>query len=259
MARDIVQGLKFRKQIDGFDTDGLAAALEQAYLQQKRPDGFTQKKSFAPSSIGYGRGTCPRYWHLALSGEEFTDLVDAMGVANMANGSAAHERIEKLFEDAGLLVSKEVEIKLSDPPIFGYADVLVRWNGEIVVGEIKTTRQEMFLHRQATMKPSVNHLLQILIYLKATGKRYGFLLYENKNDQTFLVIPVEMTPENAKILEDALDWLRKVYANWKEDGGLPMAPWTKKNKACKECPVFKPCWEKGEGTVNIGKMELPQI
>lgn len=260
--REIVKAIRFRKQPEGFDANKLADVLEEAYLGQRRETKFTQKKTFSPSSIGYGKATCARYWHHAFSGAEFDEsATDALGVANMSNGTQAHERIEKLFEDAGILESKELEITLSDPPVRGYADLVVNWEGETVIGEIKTTRQEMFLHRQATMKPAVYHLYQVLLYLKATGKRVGFLLYENKNSQEFLVIPVEMTPENEKILNDALEWMRLVRKTW-EDGDVPNRGFpTKRNKNCRECPVRATCWadDAPEATVTIPLMETPKL
>lgn len=259
-ARDIVLGLKFRKQPEGFDANKLCELLEAAYLQQRRPDGYMQKKTFSPSGLAYGKGTCPRYWYLAFTGGEFVESVDALGVANMANGSAAHTRIEQLFEDAGILVSKEVEVKLSDPPVRGFADVLIRWEGQTVIGEIKTTRENAFMHRQSTMKPSANHLLQILLYMKGTGKDIGFLLYENKNDQTFLVIPVEWTEQYTKIYDDATNWMREVYKAY-EDKTLPMRPFrSATTKVCVECPLNNECWNnQPDGDVKVAKMEIPKI
>lgn len=256
--RDIVQGLKFRKPKE-FTLDGheLSETLEAAYLLQQRPDGYKQKKTFSPSSIGYGNATCPRYWYLAFNGAEFKEKSDALGIANMAYGTDAHARIEKLFEDAGILVDKEIEIKISDPPIRGYMDVMIDWKGEHVPGEIKTTRQEMFVFRQSSMKPTSYNLYQILIYMKATGKKNGFLLYENKNDQSFLVIPVAMDERNEKILGDAFEWLRLVRRAY-EDGMTPNHPVSKKNKICKTCPVWDACWGEGnpEGVVDIPLMEV---
>lgn len=257
MARNIVQGIVYRKAPKEFDANELAKVLEDAYLMQRRPDRESQKFTFSPSTVGYGHGNCPRYWYMAFTGGMFHDNTDALGIANMSYGTQAHERIEKLFEAAGILVDKEVEIKVSDPPIRGFADVLIRFNGEVVIGEIKTTRQEAFLHRQATMKPAPYHKLQILTYMKATGKRYGFLLYENKNSQEFLVIPIEMTPENDKIISDVWDWLRTVRKAW-EDKTLPKCVYTKRNKICKECPFYENCWDGPEGVVDIPALEVPK-
>lgn len=258
MAREIVKGLYFRKQPAVFDAAELSKVLEDAYLLKRRQGGFTQKKSFAPSTIGYGHGTCPRYWSLAFTGGESVDDTDALGIANMSYGTQAHERIQGLLRDAEILISEETEVTMKDPPIRGYMDALVKWKGERVVGEIKTTRQEIFLHRQATMKPAPYHLLQILIYMRITNCKYGFLLYENKNTQEFLVMPVEMTDENAKILDYTLDWLREVRKAWEADQ-LPTRPFTKKSKICKNCPFYNYCWNGApEGVIDIKPMDVPK-
>lgn len=256
MSRDIVANLKFRKEstAGGFTAEKLEQAIERGYMAQARENKFTTKKTFAPSSIGYGHGTCARYWYQAFNGADFVETVDALGVANMSNGSAAHARLEKVLEDAGVLVAAEIKMELKDPPIFGYIDALVKIDGETVVGELKTTRSEAFQWRVSTNKPAGNHLYQILIYMKATGKNKGFMFYENKNDQTFLVIPVEMNEKNKAILEEALDWLRKVRKNWEDaqenedkNVNIPQRPWTKRNKICRGCPLFDKCWpETGE-------------
>lgn len=259
MRRDLNKGLDFKRKSAPFDVKKLNDSVEAGYLAQARPAGEKKKVSFAPSAIGYGYGTCPRYWALAFTGVVFDDAVDAMGIANMSNGTYAHERIQKVFEDAGILVAKEVEINLKNPPIRGYIDALVKIDGEILVGEIKTTRQEAFIFRQNSMKPTINHLYQVLIYLHATGKQNGFLFYENKNDNTFLIIPVSMTEANEAILNDVLDWLRLVYENW-ESGQLPTRPFTKKSAQCKTCPLWNVCWnEKPDGDIDISPMVVAKI
>lgn len=260
MTKSIVQNLKFRKQADGsFDSAALSSFIEAEYLKSNRVKE-TKKYSFSPSSIGYGHGTCPRYWYLAFSGGTFVDTNDAQGIANMSNGTSAHERLQTLFRESGILVDEEVEVKLSDPPVRGFIDVLIRWEGEVIPGEIKTARSEVFTYRQTQMKPSGNHLLQLLIYLKATGKPRGFLYYENKNTQEFLIIPVEMNEKNQAILEEALDWMREVYANYEsDDDTLPTRPFQKRNKICQNCPLLDDCWNKnGPGVVDLPVMVVPK-
>jgi CRISPR/Cas system-associated exonuclease Cas4 (RecB family) len=265
LSRDIIASLRFNKEPEnGFSAKKLEEAIERGYMSQARESKHTQKKSFAPSSIGYGHGTCARYWYQAFNGAFFNEKVDALGVANMSNGSAGHERLEKVFEDAGVLVAKEIKMTLNDPPIFGFIDVMVKIDGETVVGELKTARSESFEWRKSTMKPTGNHLYQILIYMKATGKNTGFMFYENKNDQTFLVIPVKMNARNEKILNDALDWLRKVYKNWEDGEGtnknIPQRPWTKRNQICRNCPLYEACWpEKGEAPTSEVVIEPMEV
>jgi CRISPR/Cas system-associated exonuclease Cas4 (RecB family) len=108
------------------------------------------------------------------------------------------------------------------------------------------------------MKPSPNHLLQILTYMKIRKAKQGFLFYENKNDQSVLIIPVNLNERTKEIINNVFDWLRQVRANW-EAGTLPERPFTKSQSACKYCPVKKVCWkEMDEGEVFIPAMEVPK-
>lgn len=251
MAREIIGNLKFQKPIDGgFDVNVFAKMMEEAYGESKG-FVFTQKKTFSPSTVGYGHGNCPRYWFIAFSGAEFEEQFDAMARANMDNGTAAHDRIQKIMAKTGKLKATEVEITFDDPPIRGFADALIEWNEKEVVGEIKTAKQEVWDARKAEMKPSPNHLLQILTYMRIRKAEQGFLFYENKNDQTFLIIPVNISERNKEIVNELFDWMRTTYKAYKDET-LPERPFTKSQSACKYCPVKKVCWkEMDEGEVFI--------
>jgi CRISPR/Cas system-associated exonuclease Cas4 (RecB family) len=253
----LIKNLRFKRG-EGIDGNALADFVEEQYLKKRREPKFSRKYSFAPSAIGYGNGNCPRYWYLAFNGADVVDETDPLSLAIMSNGSSGHNRIQELFRESGILVSEEVEVKLKDPPVRGFIDVMIRWEDEVIVGEIKTTRSEAFSHRQLTMRPAANHLFQILVYMKATGKKNGFVLYENKNTQEILVIPVTMSDENIAFLEKALDWMRRTHKAY-EDDVIPTRPWTKRNKICKECPMYKLCWEeKPDGELVIEPLELPK-
>jgi len=74
MAREIVKNLKFKKHTGKFfDPELFAQLLDESYRNTKRADGEMTKKSFSPSSLGYGHGKCPRYWYMAFSGAVFVD------------------------------------------------------------------------------------------------------------------------------------------------------------------------------------------
>lgn len=268
MTRNVIKGLKLKSQGDKLNPTEIAEVIEQGLLAQRRPvSAWTQKKTFAPSTIAYGHGNCPRYWYIAFSGtDSWQDDVDAMGVANMGVGSMVHDYIQTALKSSGFLVEEELEITLEDPPVRGYLDAIVELHGEELVCEIKTTRQETFFHKEASGKPSPNHLIQILLYLKATGKKRGFLLYVNKNDQSMLVIPVELDTTNEKIIDEVLEWLRTTRAAY-DNETLPMIPFTRArsageptNKICRACPVQKDCFGKlPEGVVDIPLMEVPKL
>lgn len=263
MARDIVKNLKFKKHSGNFDVQKFAEMLDAEYIATKRPDGHMQKYSFSPSSFGYGQGNCPRYWYMAFSGADFIDNNDAVAVANMANGTKSHERIQGLIEKMGdpvKSVQLEVEIKNEYPPIRGFIDLIINWDGTDVIGEIKTAKQEVWDTRQSAMAPSENHMLQLLAYMKLKNIDEGFFLYENKNTQEVLLIPVMMNDRNKKIIDELFIWLQEVWDNFK-NGDLPMRPFTKTQSACKYCPIKKECWSKTAefGTVQIEPYEVPKL
>lgn len=256
--RNIVQNLRFGKPKPGFDMDKLAEAINAGYLADARAPKVTQKKSFSPSSIGgnYSGALCPRRWVLAFRGESmWNDEVDAIGMATMKNGTASHDRIQKALEKSGILVEAEREIWYEDPPIHGFIDAIVEIDGIPAVVEIKTTREEAFRARQANMTAMPQHMYQILLYLKLTGIKSGVLLYENRNDLSMVAIRVDLTEENEKIIDEALDWMREVWQAYKDDK-LPNCGFRKDSKVCKGCPFYQSCYDEGEGDIRIGRMDV---
>jgi CRISPR/Cas system-associated exonuclease Cas4 (RecB family) len=225
-----------------FDVEGMNALLEEASAKSGRPNGFMKKKSFAPSGVGYGSGTCPRYWYMAFHGANFVYENTARQRANMDAGTAAGERIAKLFDQAGILNASEFKIVNEDPPIFGYGDLAVTWQGEQMVGEVKTTRTESFTTRAAKQEAPGYQLIQLLLYMHILNKQKGFFVVEDKNDHGLLIIPILMNEARQKLVDDVLEWMRTVKAASDADQ-LPKRPFTPKSKECKSCPVWGDCWE----------------
>ena len=272
--RSIVASIKTKpkRTSEGFTVEKLEQSLEKGYLLMAREPGFKTKKSFAPSSIGYQHATCPRYWHIAFTGAHFAEHADAVGVAVMSSGTSAHERIQTALEKAGIVIpvtekptrhsdakgKPEHEAKLEDPPVFGYIDLLLDVDGEKVVGEIKTTGGDIFRYRSTSNKPAPYHMYQILLYMHITKIDRGFVMYEDRDTLQICVIEVLMDETNRKVIDDALDWMRKVRKNWEDEGEIPKAPWTQRNKSCKTCPVFETCWNSDlpVGSKEIGAMEV---
>lgn len=247
-----------------FDAQKLADVINDAYLKGGREPSDRAKKSFAPSGIGYGSGTCPRQWFYAFTGGVIREEdADALGIANMAYGTDAHTRLQKVFKDSGILVEEERKVdtigNAEFPPILGFADLIIKWQGEEAVGEIKTTTQESYVSKKAKSTGAGYHLLQVLIYMKVLGLNKGFLLYENKNTQQLLIIPVTWNVANTKLVDDTFDWMRVVYANW-QAGLKPKRPFkSDRSPACKSCPFTKHCWnDEDEGVVTIPQLEVPK-
>lgn len=243
-----------------FGTAEFGELLEKA---MERESSERTKKSFAPSSLGYN-GTCPRFWYYAFNGANFEYDTDPTAMANMEAGTDAGKRLAKVLDKAGILIDDEVPVRYNDPPIFGYIDALVRWKGEPVVCEIKTTKAESWQYRATNNMVPGYQLVQLLIYMYITGKDKGFFLTENKNTHEIFILPVKMTDIYKKIVEDMFEWMRMVKDN-AENGKLPTRPFTKASMQCKGCPLKNTCWEGYKrGSVNgadphPGEIDLPTL
>jgi CRISPR-associated protein Cas4 len=239
--RDITTDTSFRSGNDDFNSREFTDYVKGLYTAKIRKPEVKTKKSFAPSGLGYGSGKCPRYWHLAFSGTMFVENTDELAIANMENGKYVHDRLQKMFGESGLEVELEREVVNEYPPIFGFADIIVKWQGKDVVGEIKSMKEEMYALRAVTKQPLDYHKVQLLIYMYVLGIDNGFFYYENKNTQEFIIIPVHMTDNNRKLVESMFEWMKMVWDTHKE-GVLAERPFKKSSKECKFCPVKTACW-----------------
>lgn len=241
-----------------FGTREFGELLEKALVREAK---HTQKKSFAPSGLGYN-GTCPRYWYYAFNGEEFTYDSEPTAIQNMNAGTDSGKRLADLLDKAGILIDSEVEVKHHDPDIFGYIDAIVRWKGEPVVVEVKTTKNNTWNYRVNNNMVPGYQMLQLLIYMYVTKHDKGFFLTENKDTNELFILPVKMNDEYRELVESTFEWMRMVKKN-ADDGELPTRPFNKSSFECKGCPVKDICWDGYKrGKVNgedpsPGKVELP--
>jgi len=263
MTKNLLQQIMIKepKKVEIIDTQALIEKIQSGYTI-KRVDKFQTKKTFAPSTIAYSHGECPRYWYLAFEGSVFEDNADAYGAANMTAGTKSHERIQQAMMDSGIAEiyesdegpTTEFKIVNNDPPIFGYGDAMINWEGEQIVGEIKTMLNEGFEYRKNSMKPKTGHLIQLLIYMKILGKKKGVLIYENKNNHELLILPVEVDDNYREWVENAFQWMREVRKAW-VDRTLPTKNYRSNSKICKTCPIQQACADAGEGVIKIKSME----
>ncbi|MCA1799697.1 MAG: PD-(D/E)XK nuclease family protein [Actinobacteria bacterium] len=258
MTKSIVRNLGHKPNHGSIDIKKLSGILDDAYKSMNEPE-FKQKTSFAPSTVGYGHGRCPRYWYIAFDGAVFIESREAKDYANMQTGTDAHERIGKLLERSKLDIKAiEQEFRNQDPPIHGFIDGIIDRKGEEVIVEIKTTRTEAFRARQAKMAPPDYHLLQILIYMRLRNAESGFFLYEDKNTHEMLVMPVYLDDKNKEIVDNSLQWMREVRQLW-EDRTLPKNPYRANSKVCKKCPVRATCFDAeqyDEGVIDFDELTI---
>lgn len=257
MAQNLLKQIMVKSPGEGpsfVDKDALIEKIRSGYTIN-RVDKFTKKNSFAPSTIAFSHGECPRYWYLAFEGGVFEDNADAYGGANMTAGTKSHERIQEAMGNIpGFLVDSEFKITNNDPPIFGFGDVILNWGGEELLGEIKTMPSEGFEYRKAAGKAKTGHLIQLLIYMKILKKARAVLIYENKNNHDLLIIPVEINDYYKKWVNAAFDWMKDVRKAW-EDKALPTKNYRSNSKICKTCPLTKVCADAGVGEIKIKSLE----
>lgn len=265
MTKSLLQQIMVRPEVKvphSMDVAALTEKIQSGYTINRGPK-FQTKKTFAPSTIAYGHGECARYWYLAFDGAVFEDTATPYGVANMTAGTLSHDRIQaamiasgvaKVFKDDDNNPTTEFKIRHDDPPIFGYGDAMLDWQGDEVVGEIKTMMSEGFEYRKAGEKPKTGHLIQLLIYMKILKKSKGVLIYENKNNHELLLLPVDVTDHYRQWVDNAFEWMRNVRKSW-VDRELPKKNYRSNSKICKNCPIQKACSEAEVGTVKILPLE----
>ena len=230
----------------------LVEKIYSGYLDEE--DKFRQKKSFAPSGLFYGSGACAKRWYLSFVGGNFEAKTSALSVASMRNGIASHERIQNAMKNAG--VAKEVErpVRMDSPPVFGFADAILEFDGREYVGEIKTTTHQNFEYRRKTGKIADYHLGQMLIYMYILGIDLGVVLYESKDTNELYAITIEMTPAYREWVKEVLEWCREVWDMY-EKGIMPKRSFRVNSKVCKTCPLEQVCNE-ADGDVAVRRLNV---
>lgn len=254
-----ISTLKLKKK-DGFDPVKFASEFEETYESKA---GFTQKNTFSPSTLGYGHGNCARYWFIAFNGADFKDTAKPQAKAAMENGNFVHDRLQERMSKmhkSYKVIAHEVETTYDNPPIRGFLDTLIQDmdNDQIVPIEIKSAKDAQHNIKAISKEPSDNHRIQLLTYMKIWGYKEGCFMYENKDDQTLVFIPIQMDAKNQELIEYVFDWLRGVK-QLHIDETLPNRAFTKSTWACKGCPVFDACWKDmkdKEGEVQYPAMEV---
>lgn len=241
-----------KNSFDWFDADEFTDIVEKLY-EDRNETKEKKKTSFAPSKLFYkkGVGVCPRYWFYAFNGTTFEEKHDAQTQSNFDTGISVHEDLQELFVEGGICVEEELEVEHDDPPIFGYMDNIVEFNGHEVPLELKSARSEAFGYYQKARKPAGYHTLQLLVYMYILDYKVGACVYKNKNDGELLTLPVIMHKANKDRVETAFEWMR-VVKEAADNEQLPKRRFRKNSKRCDGCPVAAACDEApNKGDINI--------
>lgn len=211
-----------------------------------------KKKSFSPSRVVYAHGGCPRFWYQMFHGTHIKEVYTHTDQRSMSSGRSSHEDLQEKLQAGSLVVSLEQKLTYDDPPIMSFADAVIKVDGKLLPVEIKTARSEAYEARERNFQGTDYHTLQLLFYMKMLDADKGFLLYENRNTFENIIVPVFMTEENSKIVEDAFEWMRQVRAASDADTVPKFFKGRRINsKICTGCPIRKECDELGHGVVDL--------
>lgn len=233
------------------DVKEITKGIIDSFVDTDR-DEFVKKTTFSPSRLAWNEGRCPRYWYFLFKGVQHKETITSFAKNNMANGTDAHERLQKQISEGPLEVVIEEQLRYSDPPINSFCDVIVEYQGKRVPIEIKTCSQVAYEYRESSRKAADYHILQLLVYMKILDTDLGFIMYENKNGYDKLMIPVRMTPELKAYIDDAFEWMRNALKAFEEDTMPTYFKGRRKNsKMCGRCPIKESCDAAGQGVVDL--------
>lgn len=256
MAEHLLKKILQKSTDTTVDLSKIADIINEGYVKNVELDlkekGVQRKKSFAPSKLVWNEGTCPRYWYLAFEGNEVENKSDGPGIANMLAGIDGHERIAKALKNQNIVKWLEEWINYEDPPIGGRGDGMFVIDGQDILIEIKTTNERNFEYRKQTNTASNSNRIQLLIYMKILNHQLGAIIYENKNTNEILVIPVVPTQEDVDEINSIFDWMRRVKKAF-DDKQLPERISKQGTKMCKACPLEKVCDSREKGVIKIEK------
>jgi len=230
----------------------IIAKIYSGYLDDEKDNAWRKKKSFAPSGLFYGSGACAKRWVLSFRGGMYDSKIEPLQAANMKNGIKSHDRIQEAMLKSGVATEIERKVEFEDPPIFGYADAMIDYDGETIVGEIKTTSHKNFEYRRNTNKIADYHLGQMLIYMYVLEVQRGIVIYESKDTNELHGIVFEMTPKYKAEIENVLEWCREVWGLYQKDT-LPKRSFRAGSKICKNCPVEARC-ELEDGDLSVRRL-----
>ena len=149
------------------------------------------KGVFYPSNLG---NPCNRMLYLAYNGLLPSQFIEPTLQRIFDCGDYLGHRFEKYFEQMGILLATESPVRCDDPVISGRIDFIFKHKEHAqAVVELKSINDRGF--KALLDKPKADHLIQTQIYLHLSKIDYGFVLYENKNNQEVKAFAVNYDPK----------------------------------------------------------------
>jgi hypothetical protein len=182
----------------------------------------------SPSSIC----GCERQAALKFLGIEGRKRIDPEAEAIFDDGNWRHHRWQTNFTDMAALFPKRIRtIAIEEPvridrfKVAGHLDVRIEiwWHDEWVpvIGDYKGANQMAYDYVTKQYRPKKEHARQLLSYMKAKKVRKGFVMYENKERQTYQIFWITMTK---KLWAEVGEWCDSVLTQMDEKRLPPMHP-----------------------------------
>ena len=108
--------------------------------------------------------------------------------------------------------------------------------GEKYLVELKSANDKMFYNY--LKEPKEQHVDQLQLYMYLAGVHKGFILYENKNDQSLKEFYVEYDQTKVSQLIDKIITVNESVKN----KTLPPRDYTKSHWQCRYCDFRALCW-----------------
>lgn len=129
----------------------------------------------------------------------------------MDNGNYVHERYEKLFKEAGILIASEAPIKDETLRISGRIDAIISVNDVMAIAELKSANSKTFESMRKSNSVDIKYLSQIQLYMHLTGFDLGVVVVENKDTQEILEFWTEYDEEMAKGIIKKITTINKYF------------------------------------------------
>jgi CRISPR/Cas system-associated exonuclease Cas4 (RecB family) len=211
-------------------------------LESSNGTFWKQSGGFAPSSTNQ----CARYMVYRFRGYE--QVVDFSGRTRRIFdlGNRAEEFLRDMFENLGILLDEQIAVEIESPPVRGFADFLIDWDGPKPV-ECKSINEAGFVWRKNYRKPKDEHYRQLQFYLEAMDMDEGFVVYICKNDSAMLPLLIKRDKE---FMDKILKKYAKIYKVY-QDGNLPVRPYKQTSEKCQRCDARDYCWADTEEGIKV--------
>ena len=165
-------------------------------------------------------------------------------------GNFIGEKWQRLFIRGGLGKAEDMDRSLFWPEYdLSYTpDAIIKIGKNKYVVEIKS--QNTFTFKKATSHPG--GMKQLKFYMYLTGIHRGFVLVEDKNDQSFKIYIAEYDPAELDTYIERLEYIQVYKERFQNKKKMVKRLCKRDNiKRAKECNMRDACWNLGMGRIKL--------